>query len=145
MSNKMMRQEIWEAIDAGERALESLNAASEKLNSARNWGLLDLLGGGFITDLIKHSKMNDASNYLEDAKRDLHIFQRELRDVQVPLDIRLDVGDFLTFADFFFDGLVADYLVQSKIGEARKEVADAIPKVQHLLTELKKLYGQEEY
>lgn len=145
MNDKMMRQEIAEAIDAGERALYSLNAAAEKLGSARNWGLVDLFGGGFITDLIKHSKMRDATGYIEEAKRDLKIFQRELRDVRVPTDIRLDVGDFLTFADFFFDGLVADYMVQSRIAEARREVEDAVSRVQYLLMELKQLYGQEVY
>lgn len=143
MSN-IVKKELLEAIEAGEHALESLYAASEKLNSAKNWGLLDLFGGGFITDLIKHSKLNDAADYLEQARSDLRIFQRELQDVQVPMDIRLEVGNFLTFADFFFDGIVADYLVQSKINETRNELVDAIRKVQYLLSDLKKWYGWEE-
>ena len=37
----------------------------------------------------------------------------------------------------FFDGLVADYLVQSKIAEARSQVDDAIIKVNRILNELK--------
>ena len=57
MSDFMMEREIQEALTAGENALQSLYAASEQLDSARNWGIVDLLGGGFFTDLIKHSKM----------------------------------------------------------------------------------------
>lgn len=59
MNNDM--KEINEAIVAGERALNSLYHAQDKLNSAKGWGLLDLLGGGFITGMIKHSRIDDAS------------------------------------------------------------------------------------
>lgn len=81
MSNQMMKQEIQEAIMAGDRALRSLRTASEKLNSAKNWGIVDLLGGGLITDLIKHSKMRDASRYLDEARYDLKRFQKETNTV----------------------------------------------------------------
>lgn len=140
MSNELMSQEIREAIAAGERALGSLKSAEEKLGSARNWGFVDLFGGGLITDLIKHSKMNDAVSYMEAAKRDLQSFQKELKDVNVPMDLRMEVGGFLSFADFFFDGLVADYLVQSKISDAREQVGEVIRMVQILLRDLRKLY-----
>ena len=49
----------------------------------------------------------------------------------------MEVGSFLSFADFFFDGFVADYLVQSKISEAKEQVSDAIDKVESILKELK--------
>lgn len=35
-------KEIMEAIAAGERALSSLRAAQDSLNSARGWGILDM-------------------------------------------------------------------------------------------------------
>lgn len=131
------RKEINEAIIAGERALNSLYAAKEKLKSARGWGIFDLFGGGFLTDMIKHSQMRDASRYMEDAKYQLQIFQRELKDVNLSLNLRMEVGGFLSFADFFFDGLVADYLVQSKIADARAEVEEAIVRVTNVLNVLK--------
>lgn len=139
MMEKTREQEIQEAVRAGEKALVSLRQAQEKLNSARNWGIFDLLGGGFFTDMMKHSRMNDATALMEDARADLLTFQRELRDVHVPTELRMEVGSFLTFADFFFDGLVADYLVQSKISEAREQVNDAIQQVERLLYSLREL------
>ena len=129
--------EIREAIDAGERALRSLYVAQEKLKSARGWGIFDMLGGGLITDLVKHSKMEAASQSMEEAKYHLQRFRKELSDVNGNFNLQLNVGGFLSFADFFFDGLVADYLVQSKIAEARSLVDDAIIKVNRILNELK--------
>lgn len=142
MNDYMQEKEINEAIDSGERALVSLRTAQEKLNSARNWGIFDMFGGGVIADLIKHSKMNDASAYLEEAKRDLLVFQKELQDVQESIDLKVDVDGFLTFADFFFDGIIMDYVVQSKIAEARKQIEQAIPLVEGLVNDLKYHYGR---
>ena len=52
------RREIDEAILAGEQALDSLQEAKKQLNSARAWGIYDLVGGGVISSVIKHSKIN---------------------------------------------------------------------------------------
>ena len=131
------RKEINEAIVAGDMALNSLYAAQEKLDSAKGWSWLDLFGGGFFTDMIKHSKMEEASQCMENAKYNLKIFQRELSDVHLSLDLRMEVGGFLSFADFFFDGLVADYLVQSKIEDARRQVSDAIKMISDILRTLR--------
>ena len=138
MNNEMMRREMKEAIDAGERALSSLRMAQEKLNSAGNWGLFDMFGGGLFSTMIKRSKMDDASKLMETAKSDLKRFQKELKDVNIPLDMRMEVGSFLSFADFFFDGFVADYLVQSKISDAKEQVSDAIIRIEQILNELKR-------
>ena len=42
-----IEKEKREAIEAGQRALSSLRTAKENLNSAKNWGLVDMFGGGF--------------------------------------------------------------------------------------------------
>ena len=138
MRNEIMRREMKEAMAAGERALSSLKNAQEKLNSAGNWGLFDMFGGGLFSTIMKRSKMDDAQQLLETAKSDLKRFQKELKDVSIPLDLRMEVGSFLSFADFFFDGFVADYLVQSKISEAKEQVSDAIIRVEQILNELKR-------
>ncbi|WP_027643437.1 hypothetical protein [Enterocloster clostridioformis] len=138
MTDEARRREINEAVQAGERALKSLRAAEEKLSSARNWGIFDMLGGGLITDIIKHSKINDASSYLETAKTDLRRFQKELSDIPDYEELRVDIGSFLSFADFFFDGLLVDYMVQSGINGTRNKVETAIRKVEGLLAELRR-------
>ena len=133
---KTAEQEIREEQYAGQRALASLHMAEEKLGSARNWGIWDMLGGGFFTDMMKHSKISEASSYIEQAKKDIADFQRELRDVDTMIEFHMEIESFLTFADFFFDGLVADYFVQSKISDAREEVQEAIRRVEEILSGL---------
>ena len=131
----LIDHERQEAIDAGERALDSLYGVRKELESAGNWGLLDMFGGGMFTTFVKHSKMNDAQRYMERAKRDLAAFSRELADVSETLNI--NSGDFLTFADYFFDGFVADMMVQSRIRDAQRQVDDAIYRVESILSRLR--------
>ena len=128
-------RERQEAIDAGERALDSLYGVRKELESAGNWGSLDMFGGGMFTTFVKHSKMNDAQRYMERAKRDLAAFSRELADVSETLNI--NSGDFLTFADYFFDGFLADMMVQSRIHDAQRQVDDAIYRVESILSRLR--------
>ncbi len=139
MSNEMLTKEVQEALRAGERALSSLRTAQANLKSARGWGIWDMLGGGLITDMIKHSKISNAMNAIESAKWDLESFEKELRDVRAHVNLNIDIGGFLSFADFFFDGIIADYLVQTKIAEARHQVDEAIYRVESLLRDLRKI------
>ena len=126
-------KEMQEAINAGERALNSLRDAEHYLGGARLWGIVDLFGGRGLSGIVKHVKIGEASRCLERAKADLRLFQKELRDVEAIQNLKIDIGGFLTFADFFFDGLITDWLVQSKIQNARKQVADAIGQVEWIL------------
>lgn len=128
-------KERQEAIIAGERALDSLYEAQNQLRKARNWGIYDILGGGFISSLIKHSKIDNARSCIERAKYDLQCFNRELRDVSY--DLNVDVGDLLTFFDLM-DSFFADLLVQSRIADASRRIEDAIWRVQDILNHLKR-------
>lgn len=66
-------------------------------------------------------------------------FQKELKDVDT-LVPDVNIGDFLTFADFFWDGFVADIMVQPKISKGKKQVAEAISRVSDILSQLKRYY-----
>lgn len=125
-----------EAIDAGRRALDSMYKAQEQLESAKNWGIVDILGGGFLTNVIKHSKMDNAQEYMERAKSDLRSFSKELGDISSHVDVNFNTSDFLTFADFFFDGLVADWMMQDRINSAKQQVDEAIRRVQDALNKI---------
>lgn len=125
-----------EAIEAGQRALNSLRAAQKELESARNWGMVDLFGGGFISSMLKQGKMNTAQNHMEQARYDLQNFSKELRDVERGVDLHINTADFLTFADWFFDGFAVDWMVQNRINRAREQVGEAIRRVERILSAL---------
>ena len=125
-----------EAADAGNRALCSLKAAQENLSSAKNWGIWDMLGGGFISTMAKHSKMDRAKENLAKARSDLKSFSRELQDVNMACHLDIETGDFLSFADWFFDGFVIDWMVQDRINQASRQVEEAIHRVETILRQL---------
>ena len=133
MMNTCMDREIIEARAAGIRALNSLRRAQRQLNDARSWGILDIFGGAGITGLVKHVKLDAARDALEHARSDMAVFRRELRDVDMP---EIDIDEFLTFADFFFDGFLADFMVQRRINEARARVERACSEVEAVLRQL---------
>lgn len=135
--DKRMEKEWKEALYAGEQALKSLYAAREELRRARNWGIFDIVGGGFFVSMLKHSKINRASSYMEAARNDLQAFEGELRDLALQSELKIEIGDFLTFADFFFDGFIADFMVQSKISDAAQQVERAIFEVQNVMSRLR--------
>ena len=121
----LARKEIEEAINAATEALNNLDDAANALGTARTWGIVDLFGGGTLTTFLKRERMHEASNKINAAKRSMNKLSRELRDVDTYVDIDIEMGDFLGFADYFFDGALADWLVQSKIGKAREQVRRA--------------------
>ncbi len=132
-------KEINEAINAANDALYHLNRARKSLNSAGNWGLVDIFGGDLISGLVKHSKMGNAEREIEEAKLSLQRFSKELRDVSGYSSIH--INDFLTFADFIFDGFLADIIVQSKISEAKRQCDKAIRQVSDIKKELQRKAG----
>ena len=129
-----------EAIEAGLRALDSLHAAENNLNSAKNWGLVDMFGGGFLSTMLKHSKMEQAKQNMEQAKYDLRNFSRELNDVNMACNLHINTGDFLSFADYFLDGFVIDWMLQDRINKAKQQVREAIRRTENILDQLKCMY-----
>lgn len=127
-----IEKEKREAINAGNRALNSLRTARENLSSAKNWGLADMFGGGFFTTMLKHSKM-------EQAKYDLRNFSKELNDVNMSCNLNIETDDFLSFADYFFDGFVVDWMVQDRINTARRQVDEAIRRTEYIVNQLQRM------
>ncbi len=116
-------KELQEAISAGRGAVEEANVAIDYLSSARSWGTWDMLGGGLISTAIKHSKIDDATAAISSLKHRLRIFHRELMDVDSNASlVDIEIGSFLTFADYFFDGFFVDWMVQSKIVDSLEQV-----------------------
>ncbi|WP_367932648.1 hypothetical protein [Enterocloster citroniae] len=136
MEKKNMYKEIPEAIAAANRALASLEEARQYLSKAAGWGIWDMLGGGLFGTFMKHSRMEEARQSMESARLQLRRLKRELLDVDLPGEFKLDVGNFLTFADYFFDGIVADWMVQSKINEASDQVREAVDRVTRIRGQL---------
>lgn len=125
-----------EAIEAGEEALEYLYDAKRELDSARGWGIWDIIGGGFIVSAVKHSKMNNAKNSISKAQVAIKRFNKELKDV-TDIDNTLGVGLLGTIFDFCDDDFLADLYVQSKINKSRNQVEEAIQSINSIINRLR--------
>lgn len=132
--------EIREAIDAADAALKHLGNAADMLDDAGRWGIVDMLGGGLITTLLKHRKISDAQDEIDEAKRALRIFVKELDDVDEATGLNVELGSGLQLADIFFDGVLADWIAQNKIDRAKQQVADAMRQVYAVRSQLERMH-----
>lgn len=135
--------EIQEAISVGSAALEYLNNALDCLDSAAGWGTWDIFGGGIISDLAKHSNIDDAKVHIEQVQVLLRRFKTELIDIRIDSDIMIETGDFARFADFFFDGLIADWFMQSRIQNSSESVCNVKCQVQDIMDKLAAMEAEE--
>ena len=129
-------KELNEAISAGKRAEQIAEGILDSLSSAEGWGTWDLLGGGLIADMAKHSHLDEAQGQVERLQGALRKFKTELSDVEIIADMQVNIDGFLRFADYFFDGLFADWSVMNRISEAQGQVKNVKGQISSLLGKL---------
>ena len=129
-------KELNEAISAGKAAEQIADGILDSLSSAEGWGTWDLLGGGLIADMAKHSHLDEAQGQVERLQRALRKFKTELTDVEIIADMQINIDGFLRFADYFFDGLFADWSVMNRISEAQGQVKNVKGQIVSLLGKL---------
>ena len=94
-----------EAVAAGDKAYQTVCTVLEKLTKAEDYGTWDMFGGGIITDIIKHDALDEAQELIE--------------------QLQVNIDGFLRFADFFFDGLFADFASLKRIEKSKAEIEEA--------------------
>jgi DNA repair exonuclease SbcCD ATPase subunit len=135
-------KEVDEAIAAAEPALSSLDACLESLDKAKSWGTWDMFGGGMISTAIKRNHMDKAQDLVYEAQQHLRRFQRELQDLHLQLDVSISGDGFLRFADYFFDGLIVDWMVQNELKESYQQVSTQRDAVYSIERRLKQERGE---
>ena len=130
------KKELREAISAGQSARSTADSVLSSLDSAEGWGTWDLFGGGLISDLAKHSHLDEAQGNIEHLQSQLRRFKTELADVRISADMQVNVDGFLRFADYFFDGLFADWAVLDKIGQSQSQVQSTRSQIENVLSRL---------
>lgn len=135
------QKEIQEAINAGNQAFYIARKVLEDLNSAKNWSTFDLMGGGLIADMAKYDKLNKVQDQIQDLQNALRGFRTELADVteRISGNLYVEIGDFLHFADYFFDGLFTDWMVYDKINDSRNRTMQTSDQIQKILGQLNEM------
>lgn len=111
--------------------IAELNTAEGYLKGARNWGIVDIFGGGLVTNLIKHSKLDNASYSMGRVNELMHELKDKMNQSS-NADYRMNVSGLLTFADFVFDSGLVDVYVETKI-------ISSLDQVKHLKSQMRDL------
>jgi Chromosome segregation ATPases len=138
-------RELHEAFAAGKSVLASLEPAIDSLENAINWGNWDTWGnGGLISTHIKHGHIDDAKQSIATANHLMKSFRDELADLQRSLDIHIDISSLLKFGDYWFDGLITDWIVQKRIKETQDRTCEAAHEVRTVVKKLQAEYTAAE-
>ncbi len=136
---KQLKTEILEAIDAGNKALHTLTAASRSLADAKSYSTWDtFFGGGLIVTALKHEKLDQSNTSIHKAQIALQRFQNELLDIQnmSKKSLEIEVDGFVKFADYFFDDIFSAWSVHSKIATAADQMRRVLDDISNTLYEL---------
>ncbi|MET0577991.1 MAG: hypothetical protein ABW122_04990, partial [Ilumatobacteraceae bacterium] len=99
---------------------------------ARSWSTYDTwLGGGLLASSVKHDRIDSASDRIAQAQMALVDFARELTDVASAPTVKADLGISPTSRtlDVWFDNIVTDLSVGSRITRSLHEVEAALESV----------------
>lgn len=142
---RKQQREVEEAEAAGRSALAIAESILDSLDSAKSWSTWDLIGGGgLVSDLVKHGHLDDAQDKVENLQVALGRFHTELMDVSIPADLEVRVDGFLKFADFFFDGLLADWMVRDRINGSAEQVQEVRRSIEKIMDRLRSIGHQIE-
>ena len=136
MSEELKKQEALSKID---EILSLTNEAKSKFKRARNWGVFDILGGGLIADLFKHSNLNSAKSLMERISCNLEQLRSILGTIIIPEDYRMNMNGFITFADFVFDDIFFSTWMTFKIISSIQQVEELENKLLTLKTHLESI------
>ena len=78
IGGKMSSPQIQNALQTVNRLVPLVEDAERHFKSARNWSFLDVLGGGFLTDLVKYHKLNKASDSMNEINYLMQNFSSHL-------------------------------------------------------------------
>ncbi|MBB4824612.1 hypothetical protein HNO89_001836 [Sporosarcina luteola] len=136
---RSMIREIDEAHEAGEKALRALDQALDKLGNAEGLSMWDtFLGGGLIVSALKYSEMDSSDDLVHRAQRALRHYETELMDVQniATESFKVNQNDIFTFTDIFFDNIFSDWMVHSRISDAKSKLNAVLQDVRRVQAQL---------
>lgn len=137
-------KEIREAETACSQTLGSIYIAKKELSDARTFGTWDMLGGGLLVTMAKREHMDKAQTAINDVNYKLKRLKKELSDINEDVSLKIEINNYLSFADYFFDGIFVDMMVQNKINEAQDKVESLENDMERMGKYLKNMYGTVE-
>lgn len=136
-------KEVSEALSALTAANDALLQVRELLARAGSWSAVDLwLGGGLISGLVKHDRLDDAANQMVQAQHALLRLRSELADVAMGdgAGLSLGVSPSLKAFDIWFDNIISDWMVANRI----RMTDEAVRNTMHRLANIHRQLGDRD-
>lgn len=129
-------RELDEALWAGQVAKAALAGLHDCLAKAQALGKLDMLG--LASNWVKFEHIGGAQRHASSANRALSRFSMELTDVQSRhhAELTLEISHLATFADYFIDDMISDWVVQCRIDKSHRSAGIARTRVSRTLRAL---------
>ncbi|QJS98107.1 hypothetical protein FE326_03920 [Dolosigranulum pigrum] len=107
-----------------QETITHLDKITDQLESAKRWSWADLLGGEFITSMVKRKKMKNISEDLQQLQPKLQHLKHALEDANIQVDSAIDHSTSRQFFDTFFDNIITDLKVQGEIKDMLAELKE---------------------
>ena len=107
-----------------QETITHLDKITDQLESAKRWSWADLLGGEFITSMVKRKKMKNISEDLQQLQPKLQHLKHALEDANIQVDSAIEHSTSRQFFDTFFDNIITDLKVQGEIKDMLAELKE---------------------
>ena len=116
------RKELQEAQEALEKVMAIIQEVKSELQSAKNWGLFDMIAGDMFASLIKRDKISKVNSRMDYLRRVLQEAQKELADVNITLASEISNSSSDYFWDVWFDNIFTDFRVQGELDKVAENI-----------------------
>lgn len=135
-------QKIISAQNSCKILLKLTSKAISKLNSARNWGAMDIIGGGKMISYVKRRKIRKYRKLLERIDVERKNLAKDLRGLGIDPPAKVSsagAGLFGSLIDIFADNFAIDAMSQVNIARTKKDLKAFRKEVKDIEKELKRL------
>ncbi len=135
----ILGKEIAEAITASSNAYKNLDGLTGILRQALDWGRWRGRNSSGYAEMMKRSKLSEASRALAVTQRSLDYFAKEMSDLgETNMRLTLNFNELNKFTDYFLDNLITDWIIQQKIKNTLNSVLVVKDKVDRIKQSLDK-------
>lgn len=134
----VLGKELTEAIESAEHAFKNLGGLSQILRQAMDWGRWQGRGQSGYAEMMKRTKLSEASRALAITQRSLDHFTKEMEDLgEKNMRFILNFHELNKFTDYFLDNLITDWIIQQKIRNTLNSVLVVKDKISRINQSLK--------
>jgi len=129
----VLGRELTEAATAATNAHKNLHGLAGILQQALDWGRWHGRNSPGYTQMMKRSKLSEASRGLAVTQRSLDYFAKEMRDLgETNMRFTLNFNELNKFTDYFLDNLITDWIIQQKIRNTLSSVLVVKDKIERI-------------